>query len=293
MLHALKGRLTMTAALVPLDTTDDRLVDLWVYGKAEQTADAYRRDARRFLAFTGKPLRQTTYDDLVQYSLSLSAAGLSEASQRRMLASVKALLAFAARVGASPVNVGAVMRLSRQPVDLAERILSESDIHRMIALEPDRRNVALLRLLYATAARASEVAGLTWSDVTERADGAFQVTLHGKGNKTRVVWLPSSLRADIETLRAQHAPTVAGVGRVQLWRIVTTAARRAGLDIDAGGKPRSVSTHWMRHAHISHSLDRGAPVHLVRETAGHASLETTSAYAHARPDTSSAKYLAL
>jgi len=291
----------MTAALVPLDTGDNRLIDLWVFGKAEQTADAYRRDARQFLAFVGKPLSAVTLSDLQGYALSLEPdKALPEgekrrkaASQRRKLASIKSLLSYGQRVGLLPVNVGAAVRLQRQPVDLAERILSESDIHRMIALEPDRRNVAILRLLYATAARASEVAGLTWSNVTERADGSFQVTLHGKGNKTRVVWLPSSLRADIETLRAQHAPTVAGVGRVQLWRIVTTAARRAGLDIDAGGKPRSVSTHWMRHAHISHSLDRGAPVHLVRETAGHASLETTTAYAHARPDTSSAKYLAL
>lgn len=54
---------------------------------------------------------------------------------------------------------------------------------------------------------------------------------------------------------------------------------------------KDVSPHWLRHAHASHALDRGAPVHLVKDTLGHASLATTSQYAHARPGDSSARYL--
>ena len=52
-----------------------------------------------------------------------------------------------------------------------------------------------------------------------------------------------------------------------------------------------MSAHWLRHAHVSHALDRGAPVHLVQATVGHASLTTTSRYAHARPGDSSSRYL--
>jgi site-specific recombinase XerD len=33
----------------------------------------------------------------------------------------------------------------------------------------------------------------------------------------------------------------------------------------------SVSPSWFRHAHASHALDRGAPIHLVQATLGHAS----------------------
>jgi site-specific recombinase XerD len=70
----------------------------------------------------------------------------------------------------------------------------------------------------------------------------------------------------------------------QVHRIVKQAAQRAGL-------PETVSAHWLRHAHVSHALDRGAPVHLVQATVGHASLTTTSRYAHARPNDSSSRYL--
>ncbi|WP_375338997.1 tyrosine-type recombinase/integrase [Ancylothrix sp. D3o] len=40
-------------------------------------------------------------------------------------------------------------------------------------------------------------------------------------------------------------------------------------------------------AYASHSLDRGAPLHLVQATLGHSSISTTERYLHARPDDSS------
>ncbi len=72
----------------------------------------------------------------------------------------------------------------------------------------------------------------------------------------------------------------------QAWRIVRAAAERAGLDLP-------VSPHWLRHAHASHALDRGAPIHLVQATLGHASVATTGRYLHARPTDSSSRYLAV
>lgn len=73
---------------------------------------------------------------------------------------------------------------------------------------------------------------------------------------------------------------------VQVWRINRKAARRAGIEAP-------VSLHWLRHAHASHALDRGAPIHLVQSTLGHASVATTGRYLHARPGDSSAFYLAV
>jgi len=70
----------------------------------------------------------------------------------------------------------------------------------------------------------------------------------------------------------------------QVHRIVKRAAQRADLS-------DRVSAHWLRHAHVSHVLDSGAPVHLVQAKISHASLATTSRYAHARPTDSSSRYL--
>src|SRR5579862_4262263 len=66
--------------------------------------------------------------------------------------------------------------------------------------------------------------------------------------------------------------------------IVRRAAEQAGI-------AAKVSPHWLRHAHASHALDHGAPIHLVQATLGHSSVATTSAYLHARPGDSSARFL--
>ena len=72
----------------------------------------------------------------------------------------------------------------------------------------------------------------------------------------------------------------------QVERIVLDAAQKAGIQ-------GNVSPHRLRHAHASHSLDRGAHINLVRDTLGHASLATTGKYTHARPNASSSQYLPL
>ncbi len=85
---------------------------------------------------------------------------------------------------------------------------------------------------------------------------------------------------------SRHSTTGGGLSVRQVQYIVRQAARRADVD-------KNVSPHWMRHAHASHALDRGAAVHLVQATLGHSSVATTGRYLHARPTESSSKYLAV
>lgn len=295
MLLSGQGEEVTDTALIPSQaSTDTALIDLWLAGRPVTTQAAYRQDAARFLVFAGKSLADVTVGDIHAYAAHLAQQARRPASQRRPIAAIKSLLAFGVQVGYLRYNVGAVVKLRRSKDTLSERILSEADIHRIISLEPDTRNAALLRLLYATGGRVSELCALQWHDVVWRDGEACQVTLYGKGDKTRAVWLPASVGRDLRRLR-QIAPTGAPVfvsrqggklTRVQVWRVVKAAALRAGIEA-------SPSPHWFRHAHVSHALDRGAPAHLVQETVGHASLDTTTGYSHVRPNESSAKYLAL
>jgi integrase/recombinase XerD len=168
--------------------------------------------------------------------------------------------------------------------------------------------------LYFGGLRVSEAAGLTWRDVqpvTVKGSERVQLSIFGKGSKTRRVLLPSHVGAAVLAYRREHARPAGvagkdhavftplnqagdgphhrtdarkGASRSTVWRWVKGAAARAGVDEGA-------STHWLRHAHASHALDAGAPVHLVRQGLGHASLATTTKYAHARPDASAGDYL--
>jgi integrase/recombinase XerD len=271
--------------------SDQQLIDLWLHGRSQHTQRAYRKDARRFLNSVQKPLHHVTLGDLQGFAGQLVASGLQVSSVHRTLSAVKSLFAFGHRLGYLPFDVARPLRLPALRDGLAERILDETDVLRMIALERVPRNRAILLTLYAGGFRVSEVCDLNWSDLQGR-DTAGQITVFGKGGKTRTILMPESVWNALMSLRGDakdNAPVFRSrkgghLDESQVWRIVRQAARRAGIE-------KEVSCHWLRHAHASHALDRGAPIHLVQATLGHSSISTTGRYLHARPTESSSSYL--
>jgi len=279
-----------------LTANEKALFASWLHGRSPHSTRAYQANVARFFTYVGKPLTAVTLADLQGYADVLAAADLAPASQARMLAAVKSLLTFAHTTGYLPYNVGRGLRLPAVRGRLAERIPSEEDVLTLLAHEPNRRNHALIRLLYTAGLRLSEACALCWRDLQPRGE-AGQVTVWGKGEKERAVLLSAGTWRELATLRPAGVGPDAPVFRSrqqqplspsQAWRIVKAAAKHAGLE-----KAPAFSPHWLRHAHASHALDRGAPVSLVREGLGHASLVTTSRYTHARPGDGSSRYLPL
>ncbi len=272
--------------------SDQHLIELWLHGRSEHTQRAYASDSKRLLDAVAKPLRQITLGDLQRFAIDLSNEGLEPSSVYRTLSAVKSLFAFGHRLGYLPFDVAAPLRLPALREKLAERILEETDVLKMIALENMPRNKAILLTFYASGFRVAELCSLKWNDLQSR-DKAGQLTVFGKGAKTRTVLIPQTVWNTLQALRgdaSDNAPVFKSrkkgghLDESQVWRIVSKAAKRAGLE-------KAVSCHWLRHAHASHSLDRGAPIHLVQATLGHSSIATTGKYLHARPTDSSANYL--
>jgi len=271
--------------------TDEQAIKLWLHGKAEHSQRAYTLDINRFRGFVQKPLPAVMLADLQQFAVSLRD-DLAAGSQKRILAAVKSLLTFCQKIGYCPFNVGAALTVRKAKNTLAERILPHEDVARIIEREDGARNHALLRFLYETGCRVSELCGLTWRDVQPSANGLAQVTLFGKGDKTRHALISKRLYKELSRIRAgagDNAPvfpsrTGKPLDQPAVFRVMQAAAKRAGIE-------QRVSPHWFRHAAASHALDNGCPIGLVKEQLGHASLETTSVYVHARPTDGLFKYL--
>ena len=209
---------------------------------------------------------------------------------------MKSLLAFGQRVGYLRFDVGAAVKLPPVKDALAERILDREAVLRLLDREPDARNRALLRLLYAGGLRVSEACALRWRDLQPRED-AGQVTVYGKGGKTRVVllspatWrvllaLPAPRRSRRGEADAGPAPAPA-IGTRRCSRVGGAGGRSTSPRPGASCRPRrpgwgsrpgraGCRPHWLRHAHATHALEHGhAPIHLVQATLGHASVATT------------------
>jgi integrase/recombinase XerD len=271
--------------------TDEQLIRLWLHGRSPHTQRAYRKDIREFIQFVSKDIHHITLQDLQNYADHLIQKGLKATSQQRILASVKSLLGYAHKLGYIPFDTGKPLKVPKAKDDLAERILSEDEIHRMIACENHPRNKLILRALYATGIRVSELCRLQWKDCQQREKGG-QISVFGKGGKTNNILIPANLWDDLmafKTNALDDSPVFKSrknrhLNPSQVWRIVRKAARKAGIS-------KLVSPHWCRHAHCSHALDRGANISLVQKTLGHSSINTTSRYINAKPETSSSLYL--
>lgn len=226
--------------------------------------------------------------DIQSYVESIEGAASTKA---RRIASMKSLLSFAYKTGYIRYNVGRAVVSPKLPNNLAERIINEEAVIKMITVARAGRDQTLVRLLYVAGLRVSEAEGLRWRHVHPRGDGSV-VTIHGKGGKTRHLLLTPTITRELAALRGEagdddpvfKSRTGKPLRARDIRNVVYKTAKKAGI-------AAAVSPHWLRHAHASHALDRGAPIHLVQQDLGHASVATTSRYLHARPDDGSARFL--
>lgn len=272
---------------------DEQLIRVWLHGRPEGTRRSYRRYLARLKASLGETgLAGAELEQLQRHVDTLGH--LAPRTLGTAIGAIRSFYGFHCRLGTLQANPALALRQPAIPNDLAERILTEDEVKRLIAGAEDPRSHLALRLLYHGGIRAAELCNLRWGQVAPR-DAGGQLTVHGKGGKTRAILLPASVYRELEALRPPEAQRNGAVfpaardprrpiGTRQLLRIVKRAAKAAGLT-------DRVSNHWMRHSHASHALDKGAPITLVRDTLGHASIATTNKYAHARPGDSSARFL--
>ncbi|MBD2156213.1 tyrosine-type recombinase/integrase [Leptolyngbya sp. FACHB-16] len=274
-------------------SSDDKLIEMWLHDRPAGTQTNYRATVRSFQRFLNfKPLQSITLEDLQAYQDSLSEQQLKDSTKRCKLNAIKSLFTFATKLQYTRFNVAAAVRVKKGRTTLAGRILNKSQVAKMLREESNPRNAALLKLMYATGARVSEVCGLTWEDFQERDDCSVQVRILGKGNKQRVVLVPEPVWDEVRRLKGDRSvgsPVFVGkqgksLDRTTAHKILKAAAERVGLN-------SKVSCHWLRHAHAQHSLAGGAPLPLVRDSLGHSSIAVTNVYLESSPEDSSSKYL--
>ncbi len=287
------GRFIATRA-----TSDAMLVKEWCAGYDGHSRRAYERIGARLLDELDGPLRQAAIED---YRAAVSRMGVkpdgaeaSRATRATYTAAVKSFLGFAHGVGYLAFNPAPFVKIEKQRRDLAKRIISDTDVRLLIRAAKPGRNRLLIEVGYYGGLRVFELIHLRWSDILERDGGRIQITsLEGKGGKVREVLLPPGVS---ERLRLFRGDALAGAPLFVAARHGGAISERYALEIVKGaardaGLTDKISPHWLRHAHISHALDNGAPVSLVSQSVGHADMKTTSIYAHARPGDSSGLYL--
>ena len=278
----------------PGNHSDELFIRAWLSGKSENSKRAYRRLIEDFRSWVHPlALRDLSLHHLLSF---LDSWGRRSRSTRALVISaLKSCYSFGQKTGFFQVNLAALLPSVQPDSRLTERYLTEDEVRAMIAAAHTPIEEALLRLLYSGGLRVSECVSLNWQDINARESGEAQLKIKGKGDKTRVLLVSPATLAALLKIRPKHYREFDPVftsGRTKKRRLTDRSIRDIifRLAIRAGIKKR-VSPHWLRHAHASHALDRGAPIHLVQATLGHASVATTGRYLHARPGQSSGGFL--
>ncbi len=261
-------------------------------GRARTTVAAYRRDLtalESWVAAEELDLLRLRESDLERYFNTRRRAQNASSSVARAIAATRGFFSFLLDEGHLVSDPASKLRGGRRGRTLPKP-LAEGDVVSMLdaisGTDPlDRRDRAVLELLYGTGSRVSEATALDLSDL-DFDEELIRVT--GKGSKQRLVPMGTALKAAlISYLSAGGRGSIEGArastrlflnargGSLSRQGVALIVQKRA---LNAGVERSRVSAHVFRHSCATHMLDHGADIRVVQELLGHSSIATTQIY---------------
>lgn len=262
-------------------------------GFSTNTISAYRNDLNQFSTFVEGTLGLARWHELEEthltsYQLDLRDRGYANSTVARKTAAIRSfcgylvsdsiLRADPSSALPSPRVAKSVPRaMTRAEVDsLLDSVTTHSDGAEGV------RDAAMLRLLYASGLRVTELVSLNVEDVD--VDGAT-IRCQGRNGRDRTIELEldvtGTLRAYLDTARPairqsdqEQALFLNHRGqrltRQGFWLILKGYAQDAGID--------DITPHTLRHSFATHQLLDGKELSDVQRALGHVSISTTQVY---------------
>lgn len=273
-----------------------------------QTVINYRRDLDELLGFANKTgLITLSSGDIRRFISRLHAKGLNPRSISRKLSAWRGFYRWLIEENLTSANPVEDIHAPKKNKPLP-KALSVDDAVRVVSGTPEKEvseqdkatllcNHAMFELLYSSGLRVSELTSLdihaiqspgyrsaSWINLDEK-----EVTVTGKGNKTRIVpmgdaaihairdWLPARQALIDSTLQQEHtnALFINSRGRRMSPRMVQLRLKSHAIAL---GLPVNVHPHVLRHSFASHILQSSGDLRAVQEMLGHSSIASTQIY---------------
>lgn len=255
--------------------------------RSVKTRENYERYLRAFFKFGDiKSERDIIPEAVRKFRLYLARRDLKKVTQAYYVIAIRNFLKYLVKndvLSLSPDKIELPRTPSRQieviELDDVARLLDAPKGKSLRAL----RDRAVMETLFSTGLRVSELCGLERHINIPRGE----ITVRGKGDKLRVVFLADRAKAALKEYLAKRedadealfisvSKTGKALSRIQprtVQRLVRLYAAKAGI-------PKRVTPHMLRHEFATDLLINGADLRSVQELLGHSSVSTTQIYTH-------------
>lgn len=261
-------------------------------GRSAKTVENYDRYLTAFIQQQNiEHVADITQDAVRAFRRHVSQAGASLPTQNYYLIAIRQLLRYLAKRDVEALSPEKIL-LAKLP-DRDIDVLYPEEVDLLLAAQPPikdelshLRNKTLLHTLFSTGMRISEAIRLNRDDLRPHSN---EVTVRGKGNKVRVVFLSPEAQAliyeylekrvDVDpALFVRHTKNPSKEDDLRLR--VRTAQRMIKQYAAAAGITKNITPHTLRHSFATDLLSNGADVRQVQQLLGHASITTTQVYTH-------------
>lgn len=259
--------------------------------KSPKTRANYGRYLGKFIESTGiKNVSGITEENIRQFRISLASSEppIKKITQSYYIIVLRNFLKYLMKHDykvVSPEKIELPKVQSRQI-----QIMENADLERLLNAPKGNdirvlRDKAMLETLFSTGLRVSELVSLDRYLNFERGE----ITVRGKGDKLRVVFLTAESKKAIKNyldkrtdaeealfISYTKATDPKPIGRITtrtIQRLIEHYATLAGI-------PKKVTPHMLRHQFGTDLLMNGADLRSVQELLGHANISTTQIYTH-------------
>jgi site-specific recombinase XerD len=216
-----------------------------------RTIATYRMVTREFVRFWGsKGFSKVTHLDVREFLIEMSRRDLSADIVHRYLWGLRCFFDFLC-IGGLVDEVAPRLIRPRPAKRPLARSLSEKNVRRLIAATKNKRDRAIIELLYATGCRAGEVLRIRMEHIDFRN---MTIKVSGKGSERRVLFGYKAKKAMLAYLRGRSSGKLfESQSLVQKGSVVRHGNLWSGYwnDYSKRGKPRRMKRISLGHGSLS------------------------------------------
>jgi site-specific recombinase XerD len=266
--------------------------------KSSKTLENYQHYLGRFKDFLRKDCdpSKITLDKVQEYRVYLNrylnknGKGLGVNTQNYHVIALRAFVKYLVKNDVKTLAPEKI-ELPKVPKRTVE-VLSREELDRIFSSitsceKSYERDMAILKTLYSTGLRVSELASLNREQVDLRRR-EFRVV--GKGKKPRIVFLSGEAAEAIDSYLKERNDNLKPLFLNNMTREVFDHEKRRLTTVSIenlvrkyalkAGIIKKVTPHTLRHSYATELLINGADIRSVQELLGHSSITTTQIYTH-------------